>query len=93
MKQLQHLTLTLIAALALADVACAGTETKKSTTEESGPDAAKLWAQNCSRCHNVRPAVTYSDAQWDVIVHHMRIRAYLTGAESRTIVQFLKEAN
>ncbi len=60
---------------------------------DSGPDAAKLWAQNCTRCHNVRPATTYSDAQWDVIVHHMRVRAFLTGEESRLIAQFLKEAN
>ena len=65
----------------------------KPAAAESGPDAAKLWAQNCSRCHNVRAAVTCSDAQWDVIVHHMRVRGFLTGAESRAIVQFLKEAN
>jgi hypothetical protein len=35
----------------------------------------------------------YSDAQWDVIVHHMRLRANITGQEQRAIVQFLKSSN
>jgi hypothetical protein len=34
----------------------------------------------------------YSDAQWDVIVHHMRLRANITGQEQRAIVTFLKSA-
>jgi predicted phosphoadenosine phosphosulfate sulfurtransferase len=34
----------------------------------------------------------YSDAQWDVIVHHMRLRANITGQEQRAIVAFLKSA-
>jgi hypothetical protein len=60
---------------------------------EEDVDAAKLWAQNCSRCHNLRPAKSFSDAQWDVIVHHMRVRGNLTGQEARAIGAFLKEAN
>ncbi|MGB8168960.1 MAG: hypothetical protein WCF18_15790 [Chthoniobacteraceae bacterium] len=94
MKLIRHFILTVIVTAALAHTASAGGDAKRTSTDEGGgPDAAKLWAQNCSRCHNVRAAVTYSDAQWDVLVHHMRVRAYLTGAESRAIVQFLKEAN
>ena len=34
----------------------------------------------------------YGDAQWDVIVHHMRIRANITGKEQRAIVEFLKSS-
>ena len=60
---------------------------------DEGPDAAKLWAQNCSRCHNMRPAKTYSDAQWDTLVHHMRIRGNITGGDARLIAEFLKGAN
>lgn len=60
---------------------------------DDGPDAAKLWAQNCTRCHNNRPAKSYSDAQWDTIVHHMRVRAHLTGGDARLIAAFLKDAN
>ena len=53
----------------------------------------ELWADNCTRCHNARPPEYYSDAQWDLIVHHMRLRADLTGEESRKVVEFLKAAN
>jgi len=54
---------------------------------------AELWAENCNRCHNARPPQYYSDAQWDTIVHHMRLRANLTGEEARTIATFLKASN
>jgi nitrate/TMAO reductase-like tetraheme cytochrome c subunit len=62
-------------------------------TADEGPDAAKLWAQNCTRCHNQRPAKSFSDAQWDTIVHHMRIRGNITGSDARLIAEFLKGAN
>ena len=61
-----------------------------SSTELSGQE---LWTMNCQRCHNIRPPTMYSGAQWDVIVHHMRVRANVTGAEQRAIVEFLKSAN
>jgi cytochrome c5 len=53
----------------------------------------QLWSDNCMRCHNGRSPDTFSDAQWDVIVHHMRLRANLTGEESREIVKFLQASN
>ena len=34
----------------------------------------------------------YSNAQWDVIVHHMRVRANITGQEQRAIAEFLKSS-
>jgi cytochrome c5 len=54
---------------------------------------SELWAENCTRCHNARPPQYYSDATWDIIVHHMRLRANLTGEEARAIAEFLKAAN
>lgn len=60
---------------------------------DDGPDGAKLWAQNCTRCHNNRPQKSFSDAQWDTIVHHMRVRGNLTGIDARAIVAFMKEGN
>lgn len=70
----------------------------------SGPDAgdhseapakggAQMWAENCARCHNTLSPSTYSDAQWDVIVHHMRVRGNLTAEEHETIARFLKAGN
>lgn len=57
-----------------------------------GLSGEELWSNNCLRCHNIRPPTMYSNAQWDVIVHHMRIRANITGQEQRAIVEFLKSA-
>lgn len=57
------------------------------------PAGAELWAENCSRCHNIRPPGSFSSAQWDTIVHHMRLRANLTGEEARLITQFLQASN
>ena len=52
-----------------------------------------LWAQNCVRCHNYRSPKSYSDREWDIAVHHMRVRANLTAEESEAIREFLKSAN
>ena len=60
---------------------------------ESQKGGAQLWGENCARCHNYRPPQYYSDAQWDLIVHHMRVRANLTGAEAREITKFLQASN
>ncbi|HEY7001890.1 MAG TPA: hypothetical protein VH330_09120 [Candidatus Udaeobacter sp.] len=57
-----------------------------------GLTGEELWSNNCMRCHNIRPPTMYSNAQWDVIVHHMRLRANITGQEQRAIVEFLKSA-
>ena len=59
----------------------------------SGKGGAQLWAENCIRCHNIRSPSIYSDAEWDVAMHHMRIRANLTAEEHKKILEFLKSAN
>ena len=76
-------------------------ENRKTATESSsalssdsymGLSGEELWSNNCMRCHNLRPATMYGNAQWDVIVHHMRLRANITGQEQRAIVEFLKSS-
>ena len=54
---------------------------------------ALAWSQNCMRCHNLRNPQERSDREWDVIVHHMRVRANLTAEEHRLILRFLQSAN
>jgi mono/diheme cytochrome c family protein len=61
-----------------------------SASETSG---GGLWAQRCGRCHNLRSPSEYSDAQWAVAVHHMRIRVPLTGQEQQEILEFLQASN
>ena len=45
------------------------------------------------RCHNSRAPSSYNDADWDVVVHHMRVRANLTSVETTRILEFLQAAN
>ena len=78
-----------------------GPNTDRTTTQSGGKVSSdsymdlsgeELWSNNCLRCHNIRPPTMYGDPQWDVIVHHMRLRANITGQEQRAIVEFLKSA-
>lgn len=62
-------------------------------TKAQSDNGAKLWANNCARCHNMRDPAEFRDDQWRVIVTHMRIRAGLSGGEAREILQFLQSSN
>ncbi len=55
--------------------------------------AAETWSATCIRCHNSRSPASYSDAEWDIAMLHMRIQANLTADEYRTILEFLKASN
>ena len=61
----------------------------------SSPAAAggATWSHRCGQCHNLRPPSEYSDAQWAVAVHHMRVRVPLTGEEQRDVLKFLQASN
>jgi hypothetical protein len=60
---------------------------------ESEKGSAQLWSENCSRCHNLRTPTSYSKNEWQVAMHHMRIRGYLTGEEQRRILAYLEASN
>ena len=91
----------LLASIGLLLAGCAITHTEQAAetlaattaANANGKGGAQLWAENCVRCHNNRSPSTYSDAEWDVAMHHMRIRANLTAEEHRRILEFLKSAN
>ena len=61
--------------------------------KESELSGAELWSQNCSRCHNVRSPQEYNDAQWNIIVSHMRVIGGIPAAQARAITKFLQETN
>lgn len=54
---------------------------------------AKAWADNCTRCHNMRDPRDFRDDQWATVMQHMRLRAGLTGQETRDILKFLQGSN
>ncbi len=102
MKRNNSLSLTVMGALgftaiALLGAGCASTPLTTKTSSAGPPpgnkSGAQLWAQNCGHCHNVRSPDSFSDAQWDVAVLHMRVRGNLTAEEHRSILAFLKSAH
>lgn len=54
---------------------------------------ARVWAENCSRCHNARDPADLRDDQWVSTMFHMRIRAGLTGQQTRDVLTFLQDSN
>ena len=52
----------------------------------------QLWAENCQRCHNARPASWYGEREWEVAMHHMFVRGYLTRRENDSIMEFFRAA-
>lgn len=56
-------------------------------------DGARVWADNCTRCHNVRGAEELRDDQWISTSFHMRVRGGLTGQETRDVITFLQGSN
>lgn len=90
-KIYNYITVSLIILVGLVFLGCnAG---KMSSGTESGKGSAQLWQENCMRCHNTRSPSTYSDREWEVAMHHMRVRADLTAEEHRRILEYLQASN
>ncbi len=68
-------------------------DSSRPTTATAKRGGAQLWADTCQRCHNMRPPTQFSNNEWQMIVHHMRVRADLTGEEEREILAFIQSAN
>jgi len=54
---------------------------------------ARVWSENCGRCHNIRDPRDLRDDAWKPTVFHMRLRAGLTGQEARDVLAFLVASN
>ena len=89
------LLLVPIGSIALSLAGCITTESCLCPPDTVGASkgGAQLWAENCTRCHNMRRPTSYSDSEWDAAMHHMRVRANLTAEEHKKIVEYLKSAN
>jgi hypothetical protein len=72
--------------IGLVIASCASLKVK----DKSG---SELWSENCQRCHNSPPISAFSDTQWEVVNAHMRVRAALTDAETKKILEFLQSSN
>lgn len=67
--------------------------------DQQRPDPAQIargsvaWSNHCQRCHNLRSPSELNDAEWNVAVTHMRVRANIPGQQARDITAFLKSSN
>jgi hypothetical protein len=56
-------------------------------------EGARVYAQNCARCHNLRSPTERSSRDWATIVLHMRARGNLTRTEGNAVRAFLEATN
>ena len=56
-------------------------------------EGERMWANNCTRCHNARSPMERNDREWATIVAHMRARANLTRTEARQVAVYLQTMN
>lgn len=54
---------------------------------------ARVYSENCGRCHTPRAPGEFSDRAWSVIVHHMHARGYLTASDTAAVLEFLRASN
>jgi len=52
-------------------------------------EGARLYSENCARCHNARPASDYTKREWSVVMPHMREKAHMTGTEALAVEAFI----
>jgi cytochrome c5 len=57
------------------------------TTQPSQSEGERIFAQNCSRCHNAPEG--FSPSISGTIVRHMRVRAQLSGHDEQELLHFL----
>ena len=86
-----------LARCAMASVLAIGMVSVATATDFPEPgdfaSGSRIWADNCGRCHHVRNPRDLRDDQWITTTFHMRIRAGLTGGETRDILTFLQASN
>lgn len=56
-------------------------------------EGARVYGDTCGSCHYARSPLERTDRQWTVIINHMRVRANLTGGQTRDVLAFLMATN
>ena len=71
------------------DAAAAAPAPAVAAAEPPAKSGSQMWAETCGQCHNIRDPGSYNAAQWEVAIHHMRLRVPLTGEQQAEITRFL----
>ncbi len=54
---------------------------------------ARLYSDNCGRCHNARSPRELDDRDWPIVITHMRLTGGIPGDQARAITAFLMASN
>jgi len=97
------LAVTLVLTWGLSHLATANEATTSPETAQAAPaqpsggtpqlDGATVYAWSCGSCHSERRPKEHTDADWQVIATHMRVRANLTAPQARAVLDYLQENN
>lgn len=94
-----------VVCIGLAILGCRGPETATQQVVEPDSQAqaqaeaplikgrAQMWSENCMRCHNIRDPKSYSDAEWQVALHQMRVRGNLLAEEHKAVLELMQAGN
>ncbi|MDF1874878.1 hypothetical protein JHD48_03920, partial [Sulfurimonas sp. SAG-AH-194-I05] len=61
-------------------------------TQVDVANGAQVWADTCMRCHNLRAPSDLSKLAWRFSMQHMRVRAGLTGQDTRDVLAFILDS-
>jgi len=78
--------ITTITTLLFATIGTTSVANENTGNIENGE---QVWADTCMRCHNLRTPSSLSKSNWPISMKHMRVRAGLTGQETRDILAFI----
>jgi len=81
-KILKLIGLTLLLSLSTSAMA-------KNVVKVDLANGASVWADTCMRCHNLRKPEDFNKRAWKYSMNHMRVRAGLTGQETRDVLAFI----
>lgn len=86
MKKIVKTTVLICGVLLSSNTAVSANETKSADIA----NGAQVWVDTCMRCHNLRPPSDLTSRAWSYSMNHMRVRAGLTGQETRDILAFIR---
>lgn len=64
--------------------------------EDTMKDAAlgaKVFVDNCSRCHEPPDPISRNSREWRTVIMHMRVYADLSRTDEHNVLQFLRTYN
>lgn len=87
MKKYILLSITIMLVLVTALSSLYSCAVSQQVTDKTG---TQLWGENCGRCHNAPGPGEFSAVNWDIVGKHMKVRANVTDAEEKKIIEYLK---